>query len=181
LNVIQSNLSEAEKANVLNFIKQRNANNNKNLNLNNNKNNLSKNYQETSINERDKIDKHDKVKFEETERLFNKNMKTDNDIDKNKSQDMQDIREHYFKTFPIDNNSFNFLIVDSNLAIKDNLNNIFFIEFDLAKDQSDLETLKVFTEINNEKVNKDISFTLNVSRRNFSYHNLIIKIIIFIH
>ncbi len=73
-----------------------------------------------------------------------------------------DFRDKYFKTFPIRNDNFNFLIVDSNLAIKDNLQNIFFIEFDLNKDIENYENIKIFTEINNEKVNKEIDFILNV-------------------
>jgi len=71
-------------------------------------------------------------------------------------------KDKYLKTFPIDNNNFNYLIVDSNLAIKDNLKNIFFIEFDLKNEQNDLEFINYFTEINNEKVNKDINFLLKV-------------------
>lgn len=54
------------------------------------------------------------------------------------------------------------MIVDSNLAIKENLNNIFFLEFELYNENEDIEKMKLFTEINNEKVNKDINFNLNV-------------------
>jgi len=79
-------------------------------------------------------------------------------------------REKYLNTFPINNNSFNYLIVDSNLAIKENLNNIFFLEFELNKENEEIEKIKLFTEINNEKVNKDINFNLNVS--SFFIYNL---------
>ena len=34
--------------------------------------------------------------------------------------------------FPINNAEFNYMIIDSNLGIKENLNNIFFLEFDLT-------------------------------------------------
>ena len=35
--------------------------------------------------------------------------------------------------FPINNKTFNYMIIDANLAIKENLQNIFLIEFDLLK------------------------------------------------
>ena len=79
-----------------------------------------------------------------------------------KMKENLEIEENFRKTFPIVNNNFNFLVVDSNLAIKENLNNIFFIEFDLKNENDNCDFINLFTEINNEKVNKDISFTLNV-------------------
>jgi len=157
LNTINSNLSEAEKAKPLNLIKEKN----KDKFLNNNE------HKNTTSNANDKGKKNDKKlgklliseKSEEfkEEIICDEYIKNTREINKDR-----DIKENYFKAFPINNDIFNFLIVDSNLAIKDNLHNIFFIEFDLVKDQLNLEFLNVFTEINNEKVNKDISFILNV-------------------
>ena len=38
--------------------------------------------------------------------------------------------------FPINNAEFSYMIIDANLGIKENLNNIFFLEFDLTKEQN---------------------------------------------
>lgn len=142
LNAINSNLQEAEKIKPFNYIKEINEDKLSNL-INNDMPNTEFNnkYKDTII----------------TIEQQNKDLQKDKYNNK-----FSTIKDNYLKVFPIDNNAFNFLIVDSNLAIKENLNNIFFIEFNLINDQKDLEHLKVFTEINNEKVNKDINFTLNV-------------------
>ena len=58
--------------------------------------------------------------------------------------------------FPLDN-KFNYMIIDANLGIKENLNNIFFIEFDLQKK----EKLKIIREINNDAVDRELFFRLN--------------------
>ena len=58
--------------------------------------------------------------------------------------------------FPLDN-KFNYMITDANLGIKENLNNIFFLEFDLQKK----EKLKIIREINNDSVDRELFFTLN--------------------
>jgi hypothetical protein len=65
--------------------------------------------------------------------------------------------------FPIDNSKFNFMIIDANLGISENLNNIFFLEFDLSKTEaSNKDKLKYLREINNECVEREIFFVLNV-------------------
>ncbi len=65
--------------------------------------------------------------------------------------------------FPIDNSEFNFMIIDANLGISDNLNNLFFLEFDLNNAVSNnKEKLKFLREINNECVEREIFFVLNV-------------------
>ena len=65
--------------------------------------------------------------------------------------------------FPIDNTKFNFMIIDANLSLNENLNNIFFLEFDLSKTLSNKEKLRILREINNECVEREIFFILNVS------------------
>lgn len=64
--------------------------------------------------------------------------------------------------FPIDNSEFNFMIIDANLGISDNLNNLFFLEFDLTNTLSNKEKLKFLREINNDCVEREIFFVLNV-------------------
>ena len=57
---------------------------------------------------------------------------------------------------PIDNSAFNFMIIDANLGIKENLNNIFFLEFDMNNEEGNK-----IRNINDDIVEKEINFTLN--------------------
>ena len=64
--------------------------------------------------------------------------------------------------FPINNKTFNYMIIDANLAIKENLQNIFLIEFDLLnnnKDSNNSKFLKLLREINHP--DREIFFVLN--------------------
>ena len=64
--------------------------------------------------------------------------------------------------FPINNKTFNYMIIDANLAIKENLQNIFLIEFDLLnnnKDNNINKFLKLLREINHP--DREIFFVLN--------------------
>ena len=64
--------------------------------------------------------------------------------------------------FPINNKTFNYMIIDANLAIKENLQNIFLIEFDLTnnnKDNTSAKFLKLLREINHP--DREIFFVLN--------------------
>ena len=64
--------------------------------------------------------------------------------------------------FPINNKTFNYMIIDANLAIKENLQNIFLIEFDLMnnnKDNTNSKFLKLLREINHP--DREIFFILN--------------------
>lgn len=70
------------------------------------------------------------------------------------SQDMSEILNI---KFPINNAEFNYMIIDSNLGIKENLNNIFFLEFDLTT----IKDNKGLREISNENVERELFFTLN--------------------
>ena len=65
--------------------------------------------------------------------------------------------------FPINNKTFNYMIIDANLAIKENLQNIFLIEFDLLNNSKDntnySKFLKLLREINHP--DREIFFVLN--------------------
>ena len=64
--------------------------------------------------------------------------------------------------FPINNKTFNYMIIDANLAIKENLQNIFLIEFDLLnnnKDNNINKFMKLLREINHP--DREIFFVLN--------------------
>lgn len=61
--------------------------------------------------------------------------------------------------FPIKNDEFHYLIIDTNLGIQDNLYNIFFVEFELCGNNKD--QIKNFKEINNDNVDRESFFILN--------------------
>ena len=64
--------------------------------------------------------------------------------------------------FPINNKTFNYMIIDANLAIKENLQNIFLIEFDLLnnnKDNNNNKFIKLLREINHP--DREIFFVLS--------------------
>ena len=69
------------------------------------------------------------------------------------------IRDFLNINFPIDNTEFNFMIIDANLGVSENLNNIFFLEFDLTNgnNNNNLE----LRSLNDECVEKEIFFKLN--------------------
>jgi hypothetical protein len=60
--------------------------------------------------------------------------------------------------FPINNYDYNLVKIDSN----DNLSNIIFLEFDINSNNISKEHLKYFREVNNDFVDKEIHFVLNV-------------------
>jgi hypothetical protein len=68
--------------------------------------------------------------------------------------------------FPINNKVFNYMIIDANLAIKENLQNIFLLEFDLNNYNKDNNSnnakfMKLLREINNNCIEREIFFVLN--------------------
>lgn len=65
--------------------------------------------------------------------------------------------------FPIDNSETNYQILESNLAVQENLQNIVFLEFELENSSLNKEHLKYFREVNNNFVDKEINFVLNVN------------------
>ena len=73
------------------------------------------------------------------------------------------VRELLNINYPIDNTKFNYSIIDANLCIKDNLKNLFFLEFDLdqleniIEDFNDENKEQNIKENNNKsEINKDI-------------------------
>jgi hypothetical protein len=66
---------------------------------------------------------------------------------------------------PIDNSGFNFMIIDVNLGVSENLNNIFFLEFDLAN-SNHKDQIKFLRDINQEYVDREVFFILNVNEVN---------------
>ena len=69
------------------------------------------------------------------------------------------IRDILNINFPIDNSEFNFMIIDANLGVSENLNNIFFLEFDLTN--GDNNNNLDLRSLNDECVEKEINFVLN--------------------
>jgi len=86
------------------------------------------------------------------------------ELDKHENEINHNDKEHDIMNlkFPIDNSKFNFMIIDANLSINQNLNNIFFLEFDLTKSLSNRDKLKFLREITNESVEREIFFNLSV-------------------
>ena len=83
--------------------------------------------------------------FEEKNEALNANQNLNNDM-----------------TFPIDNSENNFTILESNLGISDNLQRLIFLEFDLYNSNITKDHIKYFREVNNNFVDKEIHFVLNV-------------------
>jgi hypothetical protein len=89
--------------------------------------------------------------------------KSESQLKESKTQPYTDDKEDDILSikFPIDNSEFNFMIIDANLGITENLKNLFFLEFDLTNTLSNKEKLKFLREINNECVEREIFFVLN--------------------
>jgi hypothetical protein len=90
--------------------------------------------------------------------------KSETQLKENKTQPYTDDKDDDISSikFPIDNSEFNFMIIDANLGISENLKNLFFLEFDLTNPLSNnKEKLKFLREINNECVEREIFFVLN--------------------
>ena len=101
------------------------------------------------------------------EDLSNNQLINENNNDRNdKENNILNIK------FPIDNSEFNFMIIDANLGIAENLNNLFFLEFDLSNSSSNKEKIKFLREINNECVEREIFFVLNVIYKNLNFRGI---------
>ncbi len=61
---------------------------------------------------------------------------------------------------PLENSENSYLIMENNLEFAENLNNLVFLDFELISSSQDL---KHFKEINNDFVEKEINFVLNVT------------------
>lgn len=64
--------------------------------------------------------------------------------------------------FPIDNSENNYQFLESNLGIVENLQNVVFLEFELDNTTLNKDHLKYFRDVNNNFVDKEINFVLNV-------------------
>ena len=100
-------------------------------------------------------------------KLYRESMRQIKEIDlsksesnnENKSFDNASLKDILEKNYPIDNNkNNNFNIIDNNLCLKENLNNVFLLKFDL---KNDLNNNDDFRLINDNCVDRDIDFTLN--------------------
>jgi len=79
--------------------------------------------------------------------------------DENKSFDNASLKDILENNYPIDNNkNNNFNIIDNNLCLKENLNNVFLLKFDLKNDINNNDDFRL---INDNCVDRDIDFTLN--------------------
>ena len=91
-----------------------------------------------------------------------------------KDQSNSSVRELLNINYPIDNTKFNYSIIDANLCIKDNLKNLFLLEFDLDQLENMIDDLEnkeiIFNKsdnnkdlraINDECVEREIYFILN--------------------
>ena len=84
--------------------------------------------------------------------------------EKNESQNSAKSSNTSELQFPIDNTDANFMIIESNLGIHENLQNIVFLEFDLDNTSISKDHIKYFREVNNNFVEKEINFVLNVRK-----------------
>ena len=79
-----------------------------------------------------------------------------------KDQNNSSIRELLNINYPIDNTKFNYSIIDANLCIKDNLKNLFLLEFDLDQLENMIDDLNIDKKenskenINKNEMNKDL-------------------------
>ena len=65
-------------------------------------------------------------------------------------------------SLPIDNSDTNLKFIEANMGIPENRQNVVFLEFELDNSALNKEHLKYFREVNNNFVDKDVSFVLNV-------------------
>jgi len=68
------------------------------------------------------------------------------------------------KLLPIDNENTDFLFLESNNTLQKNLQNFFFIEFDLGSStkQPESKNISPFTSITSSFIDLELSFSLNV-------------------
>ena len=86
--------------------------------------------------------------------------------DKKLNTSNQNSYEQLFNlNYPLDNTKSNYAIIDSNLSFKENLNNIFLIEFNLdqinQENNSNQDNQFFFRKINDNCVEKELDFKLN--------------------
>ena len=90
----------------------------------------------------------------------NKKLELINQTSLEKSNILKDLLNY---SFPIDNTKPNYFFINANLSMKDNLKNIFLIEFNLEqnKEEEDNNNEQDFRKINDFCVEKEIYFKLN--------------------
>ena len=95
------------------------------------------------------------IKTESNNKLINsiKNKTSSSPI---KDHSSSTVRELLNINYPIDNSKFNYSIIDANLCIKDNLKNIFLLEFDLNKIENIIDNINNEEELNKSNNNKDL-------------------------
>lgn len=110
-----------------------------------------------------KIDGNKKI----LDKLYRESMKQIKEIDLSKSEsnnenkafDNASLKDILGNNYPIDNNkNNNFNIIDNNLCLKENLNNVFLLKFDLKNDVNNNDDFRL---INDNCVDRDIDFALN--------------------
>ena len=143
-------------------------------------NSLSMTKKNYLANELPHINTHELLEQIKTESNNKLNNATTNKITSSPIKDniTSSVRDLLNINYPIDNSKFNYSIIDANLCIKDNLKNVFLLEFDLEqvedlifeginnenKDKEDLDkdqNNKDLREINDECVDREIYFILN--------------------
>ena len=101
------------------------------------------------------------IKSESFNKL-NNNLSNENKIQNSPIKENSSFKEILNISYPIDNSKFNYSIIDANLGIKDNLKNLFLLEFDLNQMQSIIENVnneiieKNKEDVNESQYNKDL-------------------------
>ena len=110
----------------------------------------------SSTNNLQYINTHDILEHIKSESINKLNNITSNKIPSSPLKDntTSSIRELLNINYPIDNTKFNYSIIDANLCIKDNLKNLFLLEFDLDQIEEMVEDLNIENKEDN-KENKD--------------------------
>ena len=96
------------------------------------------------------------IKSESINKLNNINNNSSNKIPSSPIKDnvTSSIRELLNINYPIDNTKFNYSIIDANLGIKDNLKNLFLLEFDLEQLEDIIEDINIENKETKEDLNK---------------------------
>ena len=99
----------------------------------------------------------EKLKQESLRQIKELNININKNED-NMNLDTASIKNILESNYPIDNNKNNFNIIDNNLCLKDNLNNVFLLQFDL---KNNIDKNIDFRLINDNCVGREIDFILN--------------------
>ena len=100
----------------------------------------------------------EKLKQESLRQLKESNLNKNEFNNDSKSLDNASLKNILESCYPIDNNKSNFNIIDNNLCLKDNLNNVFLLKFDL---KNNIDKNIDFRLIDNNCVGREIDFALN--------------------